>query len=102
VNDASLLIALRYLSGQQPGEHLSRRGSSQVKCDIDGMDAMVEHIAFDYPDDMQRFPHPLRLDAIVALHWPERGIRLGDPQPNIPCDYYFWTAVRWCKITWNV
>ncbi len=102
VNDTSLPIVLCYLSSQQPGEGFSRRDSSQVKCNIDGMDGMVEHISFGYPDNMQRFPHPLHLDAIVALYRSVRGIRLGHAQPNIPCDYHFWTAVRCCKIIWNV
>ena len=102
MNDAPLPIALRYLSGQQPGERFSCGRSSHIKCDIDGMDGMVEHTSFGYPDDMQRLLHSLHLNTITALYRSLRGIRLGDAQSDIPGDYHFWTAVGCCEIIWNV
>src|SRR5690348_15262870 len=92
VNNAALSIIFRYLHGQQPGELFSHRSSAHVECDINGMDAMVEHLSFGYPDDMQRLLYPIQFDAIVALNRPARSIRRGDAQPKIPCDDHFRAA----------
>jgi hypothetical protein len=74
VKNATLSIMLRYLGGQQPRKRFSYRSSSHVKCDIDRMHAMVEHISFGYPDDMQGLLNPLQLEAIMSLYGPMRSI----------------------------
>ncbi len=53
---------------KQPCECFSLRYASHVKCDLDAMNCVVEHLSFDDPDDMEGFLHTFRFDSVVALH----------------------------------
>src|SRR6266699_2285141 len=67
----------------------------------DNMDCMVEHIAFDHPDDMQRFLHTFSFNCVAASHWSTTGIGLGYSQPYVPLDEHLWITVAFFGITWN-
>src|SRR2546430_16601904 len=64
------------------------------------MDCMVEHIAFDHPDDMQRFVHIFSFNCVAASHWSTTGIGLGYSKPYVPLDEHLWITVAFFGIHW--
>src|SRR6266516_5380613 len=101
VNDAFLPVRLYYLHSEHPGEGFSCRYSSHIKFDIERTYRVIEYFAFDDPDDLGRFVHPLHFDIIMAFDWSIRSIRFGDSQPDVSTNEHLWHSNTFSIPLWK-
>src|SRR6266700_5023934 len=101
VNDAPLPVFIRHLRGEDPCKGFSSQYTSHIKFDIDSTYGVVEHIAFDDPDDLQGFLHTIHFESVVAFHWSTRSIRLGNSQHDVPLNEHLWHSNNFSYTPWK-